>query len=46
MPDGLNSALEKACKNMGMNHSEFIRYCIMKVLSDLSLISEEMHKDD
>jgi len=44
--DGLNSALKKACKKMGMSHSEFIRYCLMRILSELSLISEEVHRDE
>ena len=46
LPAGLNSAFEKACRQMGMNNSEFIKYCLMKVLSELSLVSEEMHKDE
>ena len=42
--NGLNLALDKACKNMQMNRSEFIRYCIMKTLQELSLISEQVKK--
>lgn len=42
LANGLNEALEKACNKMQMCRSEFVRYCIMRVLQELSLISEQV----
>ena len=40
---GTNEALTKACKQMDMSRSEFARYCIVRTLQELSLVSEQMH---
>lgn len=42
LPNGINDTLNKACKKMGMGRSEFVRYCLMKTLQELSLISEQV----
>jgi hypothetical protein len=43
---GLNIAMEKACKGTSMTRSGFVRYCVMKTLQELSLISEQVHKNE
>lgn len=46
LANGLNEALEKVCVKMQMSRSEFVRYCIMRVLQELSLISEQVKEGD
>jgi len=40
--EGLNKTLERARNGLQMSRSEFVRYCIMKTLQDLSILSEQI----
>ena len=42
--NGLFAALEKAHGNMDMSRAEFVRYCLMRTLQELSLLSEQVKK--
>lgn len=43
--NGLSNALTTACKKLETSKSEFVRFSLMKVLSEYSIISEEIKKN-
>jgi len=43
--EGLNRALKRAHKNLQMSRSEFVRYCVMKTLQEMSLLEAEARGD-
>ncbi len=40
--NGTNYAFTIACEKMGVNRSEFARYCILRTLQELSLVSQHV----
>jgi len=44
--NGTNAAMSTACQKMGMTRSEFARYCIISILQDLSLVSQQVKKEN
>lgn len=42
LADGINNGIEIASKQMSMSKSEFVRYCILQKLEDLSLFSQQV----
>ena len=46
LSSGLDGALNEACNRMQMTKSEFVRYCMMKTLQELSLIKRQVKRDE
>ena len=43
---GIGDSVRKACNQLRMSRSAFVRYCLLKTLQDLSLMSEKVHESE
>jgi hypothetical protein len=46
MPEDLDLVVEKARHKLGLNRSAFYKYALTKLLQDLSLLSEAVHRKE